>query len=87
MAMRLFAEKRLGTFHVSSVSLIEEPFFVKLVMSECIILRAEYIIENDSFEYLAWCELFDVMDYDSVVPVYSFTVAGVDLIATKQSDA
>jgi hypothetical protein len=51
-------DKRLGKFTLSREEIDNYPDNVRLVMKECIIVRAEFMYDRDCIEYTAICDQF-----------------------------
>lgn len=58
----VYAELPLSDFSLHSFSLF---------MSECIIIKAEYMAATQTFEFIAISDFFDIINSGQQIPVYS----------------
>lgn len=70
MTEPLVDHERLGVFRVPYEIIKEEPEFVRKVMGECIIVRAEYMYVYKAIEYQAISDRFDEIEEGQLLPVY-----------------
>ena len=66
--------KRQGKFSISMEAMREKPSDVMVVMSHCLILRAEHHVMSNVVEYWGCSELFDKIEEGYVMPEYTLTV-------------
>ena len=62
--------RRLGTFTIPEDLIRENPALVAPVFAECVPVRAEFTIENLTFEYLAISPHFEPIPNWSTAPKY-----------------
>jgi len=67
---------RIGTFKLPQEMLEREPWLIKRIMSQCIILRAEFMYSSRSIEYQAISMLFDECQEACIAPEYVWAVDG-----------
>lgn len=67
------ASQRVGRFRIATPLAVEFDTLAKLVMGQCIVLRAEHLLEADAIEYTAISEHFAPLPIGNVVPLYRWT--------------
>ena len=66
--------RRLGRFSIPRNFVFDFPEDTKKIMAECLILRCEFLVSSDCFEYEACCDLFDELPLGQVLPTYQFSI-------------
>lgn len=66
--------RRIGKIKVSRDAIDKVPEAVRAVMAKVIILRAEYMLCNETIEYIALCEEFDEVDIAVFPPDYEVLI-------------
>lgn len=66
--------RRLGTFQISLETINKRPWSVSLIMSQCIIVRAECHWAHNTMEYVAISRHFDEIGHGEMAPEYQWTL-------------
>ena len=64
--------KRFGRFTISKKLILECPWVVQRIMSQCIIILAYIKIGEESIEYQALSYRFDLVDENEGAPEYQW---------------
>ena len=70
----MFTKRRLGRFRISKDLLFVDPAAIKKVFSNLIIIRCEYLIHIPAFEYYAYSDLFEPVEYGKECPEYEIGI-------------
>jgi len=62
--------RKLGKFSIPRELIDYDPGLVFTIMSTVIPVRAEYMFENNSIEYVGICHNFEFMPLGEIVPRY-----------------
>lgn len=65
-------KKRIGRFTIHREDLLDNQDLTFLIMSNVIVIRAELLAVNDTFEYFAYSPLFAKLPEGSIAPTYQF---------------
>ena len=74
----MFTKRRLGRFRISKDLLFVDPAAVKKIFSNMIIIRCEYLIHIPAFEYYAYSDLFEPVEYGQECPMYEINIKKLD---------
>ena len=75
---RTFGERRYGKFSVSLKCVREQPWLVRCLLSNMIVLRAECLYMKDVIEYEAECPWFFCVSEGMKIPRYEIAVNDED---------
>jgi len=64
-------DRRLGIFEITGILISHNPTFVKQVMGQCVILRADQRAEYDCIVYIAISDWFDEVGEGCLIPEYT----------------
>lgn len=82
--------RRRGKFIIDNDLIFLSPEIVQLIMSRCIVVRAEHMIINDTTKYHAYSPEFDVIPFGTFCPSYDIEIncdeAGSHSIMFKRRD-
>ncbi len=67
----MLEDRRVGRFSVSAEIINEAPDVMRQIMGYVIVIRAESMLYNNSIEYHAICEDFDVLTEGEMLPEYN----------------
>lgn len=70
----MFLHNRVGKFSIDVQTVRELPQTVQAIMGDCIIVRCEHLFPSDSFEYIAYSKMFEVVGKGSVINTYSIEI-------------
>ena len=63
--------RRLGKIKISNHMMEKEPqLMANIVMRDCIVLSANYLLHEENMEYVIYSPEFDVLDESDVIPEY-----------------
>lgn len=66
--------RKVGRFTIPGEWLITSPEMIRAIMGHMIIIRAEHLWPNDTFEYVALSDLFRSVEKGVVPPEYCIEV-------------
>lgn len=69
--MARFAERRYGKFKADVETLTENAETCLALFGTCIVLRAEYMFQEDAIVYELWSPMFDELGEGEIIPGYS----------------
>ena len=69
-----YKSNRIGAFKLSIDLIEKEPWLATRIMSQCIILRAEFMYSRRSIEYQAISMMFDECPEACVAPEYYWVI-------------
>ncbi len=76
-------KRRIGQFSLDYSFIENEPEKVRELMGQCIIVRAEYMLNSDRIEYTALCDKFEEVEKGHGAPNYYLTIETGKLILNK----
>ena len=68
--MHFCEDRRFGGFSLGADVIFGSPEDCLPVFAEVIVARAEYAIDTDTFDYVAWSPKFDLLPLGHTAPVY-----------------
>jgi len=74
----MFTKRRLGRFRITKHLLFVDPVAAKKIFSNMIVIRCEYLIHIPAFEYYAYSDLFEPVDYGKECPMYEINIKKLD---------
>lgn len=72
----MIKDRRMGRFKVDIAVINDSPEIVRRLMSDCIILKAEYSFTGHNVEYLALCDDFLEVPEGVTAPEYDIEYDG-----------
>jgi hypothetical protein len=72
-------ERRYGRFRIDADMIADYPEVVMKLMTNMIVLRAEYLVYCNGIEYIAYCPDFEPVQQGYEIKRYSVVVTYVDI--------
>lgn len=79
--------KRFGIFLISNIMVRQNPREVLKVMSQCIIVRCEFLWMEDAFEYKALSSHFEEVEEGCLIPKYHWIITSDGSISCEKGFA
>lgn len=67
-------DRKLGKFKLAKEVILKDPSLAFTILSTVIVIRAEYMFEDDSIHYTALNHNFDILGMGMIPPKYIATV-------------
>lgn len=80
---KFYLDRKRGIFNIARPYIIKYPVFVKAIMGQMIILRAEFIFHKDCIEYVALSDLFKEIKEGDELPIYDIILNDENKIEAK----
>lgn len=68
--MSIIDERRVGVFSIDKRLVDTEPDTCMAVLSDCVVVRAEFLYHTGAIEYVAFHESFDPVEIGMMTPRY-----------------
>jgi len=76
-------EQRSGIFFVKRIDILQDQTFVEYIMRECIVIEATNHFYNETIEYIAYSDQFDVVPMGERCPNYEWGMVSGRAVAKK----
>jgi|GEM_PF-4626289 len=67
-------ERKIGIFEIDRVTILRNSDLAKHILENMLVVRAESLFYKDAIEYVAYSDLFELIDYNIQTPRYKMEV-------------